>query len=285
MTWVSDVESWLSTLAKMKESKTYDPPDFLRPFHLLTFALALKAGKWSGVTLPDNLENYAIRMGLYEAAGLRPPKEINKYSATGRFHPVIPLVDIRTVAATAARLSALCENQVTTRETRESLEAVIMELLENCYAHAKTGGREFHGLAAAQIWPYGNLAQIAVADVGVGIRARLMDNPNLHALLRTFNACEVATRYGITADEVGHGGYGLTLAKDLLRSNRGNLMVISKNEVAVGTPNGMVSSKFKSVRWNGTLIIFEWNTNRSLNVRTVYKRWPTPRGYDDDELM
>ncbi len=267
----------------MKESKTYDPPDFLRPFHLLTFALVLKAGNWKGVTLPENLENYAIRMGLYEAAGIPPPKTIHKYSSAGRFHPVIPLVDARTVAVTAARLSALCANQLSTKETQDSLETSISELLENCYAHA---GRRFYGLAAGQIWQYGNLAQIAIADTGVGIRARLMDNPNLHALLRTFNACELATRYGITADESGHGGYGLTLAKDLLRSNGGNLMVISKDEVAVGTSKGMVSSKFKSsVRWNGTLVIFEWNTNRTLDVRAVYRGWPNPRGYDDDEFM
>jgi hypothetical protein len=281
-----DVERWLLTLAQMRETNTYEAPDFLRPFHLITFPLMLRALKSGGVTLPDNLANYAIRMGLYEAAGIAPPKTINKSSSAGRFHPIIQLTDRRAVAATTARLSELCVGQVTTQATRDSLESSISELLENCYDHAKSGNRGFHGLAAAQIWHYGHLAQIAIADTGVGIRARLMDNPALHALLKTTNACELATRYGVTADPTGHHtGYGMTLAKDLLRSNGGNLIVVSREEVAVCGADGVHSSKFRNVRWNGTLIIFEWNTNRKLDVSAVYKRWPKPEGFDDDEFM
>jgi anti-sigma regulatory factor (Ser/Thr protein kinase) len=283
-TWASDVESWLSTLHQIGESKTYKAPDFLRPFHLLTFALFLKAGKYSGVRFPEYLENYAIRMNIYEAAGIPPPKSINKFDSRGRFEPVTPLVDSQSIGAMATRLSAVCAAQGVAPETLHSLEASITELLENCYAHAKTGGHDFHGLAAAQLWPYGNLGQIAIADAGVGIRSRLMDNPKLHRLLGRENACELATRYGVTADEATHAGYGLTLAKDLLSPNGGSLMVVSKNELVVCDANGVHPGNLKT-GWNGTLIIFEWNTQNKLDASAVYKRWPAPRGYDDDDFI
>lgn len=283
-TRIRDVESWILTLADMKESKRYTPPDFLRPFHLLTFALVLKAGKYGGLSLPEKFINYAVRMGLYEAADIPPPKSIQKSSPSGRFRPVTALTDWIAIADTAIGLSDICMHQAASKQTRQSLATAIVELLENCYAHAKTGKRDFHGLVAAQAWFQGNLAQIAIADVGVGIRARLADNANLHDLLRTQNACELATRYGVTADESCHAGYGLTLAKDLLQSNGGSLMVISKNEAVTCNSSGIYSSRMKAV-WNGTLIIFEWDTSRALDASAVYRRWPTPRGFDDDELI
>ncbi|MGO9060120.1 MAG: ATP-binding protein [Candidatus Binataceae bacterium] len=274
------------TLARLAEAKgQYTPPDFLRPYHLLTFALVLKRGNWTGVTLPEHLENYANRMGLWEAANLAPPKLIRKYNPAGRFQPVTALIDLEAVGEAASKLSAICTNQAVSPETVQSLEVAITELLENCYAHAKTSNHDFHGLAAAQAWFNGDLAQIAIADVGVGIRARLMDNPNLHELLSVENACELATRYGVTADQTGaHAGYGLTLAADLLQSNGGSLMVVSKNEAVVCNAYGVNPTTLK-VAWDGTLVIFEWNTSRPLDAAAVYRKWPTIRGYDDDDLV
>jgi hypothetical protein len=250
------------TLAKIQGSKRYTPPDFFRPYHFLTLALVLKAGKYSGLDLPEKFENYAIRMGLFEAAGLPLPKSVRKLDASGRFHPITVLTDWLVLADTAANLSAICTHKAVSEKTVESLIISIVELLENCLSHAKTNRRDFHGLVAAQAWFNGNLAQIAIADVGVGIRARLMDNPNLHHLLLTQNACEVATRYGITADEKGHSGYGLTLAKGFAR---------------MAEASGAI--------WDGTLVIFEWDTSRPLDTQSVYQRWPLPQGFDDDDFV
>ena len=217
-TRVREVESWLETLSQAKRSRTYRPPDFFRPYHLATFALMLKVGGYDEVAFPEEFESYAIRMGVYEAAGITPPRMVRKTDSRGRFQPVTVLTDPTTVSDVAANLSRLCLPQAATKETVGSLETSIVELLENCYAHGRGHIGGFHGLAAAQTWFNGNLAQIAIADAGIGIRARLMANPDLDELLATENACELATRYGITADASCHGGYGLTLAKDLLKS-------------------------------------------------------------------
>lgn len=223
-------------------------------------------------------------MGLHEAAGISPPKSIRSPSdPVGRFCPIVRLVNEFAVALVAEDLCRICANQAVSRKTVEALGSSIAELLENCYAHAKTGESGFHGLAAAQAWVYGDLAQIAIVDAGIGIRARLMDNPKLHSLLRTANACELATRYGVTADESCHGGYGLTLAKDLLRANGGNLIVVSKNEAVCCNEKGVFSSRLKA-SWEGTLVIFEWDTSRPLDIKSVYDSWPTVRGFDDDDF-
>lgn len=201
-TYIREVESWLATLSEARQSRTYRPPDFFRPYHLATFALMLRAGGYDEVAFPEKFETYAIRMGVYDAAGIPPPRTVRKTDSKGRFQPVTPLTDPTTVTNVADSLSRICSPQAATRETVDSLEIAISELLENCYAHGRKQVGGFHGLAAAQAWFYGHLAQIAVADAGIGIRARLMDNPDLHELLASENACELATRYGVTADAI-----------------------------------------------------------------------------------
>jgi hypothetical protein len=215
-TRISEVESWLTVLGQIRQSGTYQPPGFLRPYHLLTFALVLKAGKFTGVRFPEKFENYAITMGLYEAAGIPPPRTVHKTNCAGRFQRVTALSEPATVTDVAASLSRLCLPQAATKETGDSLETSIVELLENCYDHGRGHIGDIHGLAAAQAWFNGDLAQIAIADTGIGIRARLMENPDLHGLLASENACELATRYGITADASCHGGYGLSWRKTCL---------------------------------------------------------------------
>ena len=263
----------------------YASPSFLRPFHLLTFAITVKRKGFTHLTMEPRLTSYANRMGFWQAAGLLAPTTVSGRSPKGRFCPLTSLDNQRTVGQAADQLTSLFRASAVDEDTQASLETAVVEILENCYKHAPPPQSSLFALAAAQAWFKGNLAQIAVADAGVGIRARLKQNAEYHQLLRTANACELATRYGVTGDPAGgHSGYGLTLAKDLLVKNSGNLIVVSKHEMVVCNRKGVFPYK-TAAPWDGTLVIFEWRTNRRLDARSVYRSWPTPQGFDDDDLM
>src|SRR3546814_2403799 len=76
-----------------------------------------------------------------------------------------------------------------------------------------------HGFVCAQTWYRDSRAQVAIADSGIGIRSSLTESLDLAKRLAKQNACELATEYGISSKlGRGHAGYGLTLARDLARS-------------------------------------------------------------------
>lgn len=282
-TYLREVQSWLENLNQFEENGSCSSPAFLKPYHLATIALAVKRCGMKGLKLPENLNSYAARMGLWEAAGLEPPINVPKRDESGRFLPAQPLVDSSKVLQTAESLAEITkENSATSERTVNSLETSLHELIENCFAHAATTG--LHGLVVAQPWPRGYLAQIAIADSGIGVRNTLSDGEEYTDILTSRNACELAAEYGVTGKRGrGHSGYGLTLARDLLCGNKGKLSIVSGNEAATWTEAGPYSIEMP-VSWNGTLIIFEWRIDNPLDVGAVYSDWPNVEGMDDDDF-
>jgi signal transduction histidine kinase len=177
------------------------------------------------------------------------------------------------VDETAVDLARIVEHQSGGQSSVESVEVALTELLNNCFDHSEQEGDNF-GLTCAQAWPRGSLAQVAIVDTGVGIRQTLGANRALSERLASENACQLATEYGVSGKlGKGHSGFGLTLANDILRQNGGRLAVVSGYELYFSGPN-----ERRSVRlvhpWRGTVVIFEWRTDRDLSSRAVYANWP-----------
>jgi len=283
-TSVADLEDWLHILEQIKAGATkQSTPDFLRPFHLLTFAIMVKTGRYKSFKMDLSLEGYANRMRLWDAVGLEPPAQIKAQSSKGRFCP-ITRIDRATAVPVTQHLASLFVQQMKDGLTHASLEIALLELLENCFMHAAIPRTPLTAFVAAQAWFNGNLAQIAIADDGIGIRTRLMNNPALREDLIFENACELATRYGITADPEHHSGYGLTFSRDLLTMHDGNLMVVSFDEMVCCNRRGVFSRKMRTP-WKGTLILFEWKTKNPLDAEAVYNKWPKPKGFEDDDFL
>lgn len=278
-----DVDAWLGALAELRQTGSCYSPNFWKPFHFVTLALAAKRWGLPNLGLPDEFRSYAARMELWEAAGMDPPYQVNKYSARGRFLPVQALTDPARVDE-----SANCLTEIMTAgcsdESRSSLQITLAELLNNCYDHAEPQTALF-GLACAQSWPRGGLAQIAIADAGVGIRDTLGQNNALLGRLHRENACALATEYGVTGKpNRHHSGYGLTLARQVLENNGGRLTVVSGTEAASCGRDGLYA-KSDIQTWIGTLVILEWCIEHPLDVDAVYKSWPLPEGITDDDFL
>jgi anti-sigma regulatory factor (Ser/Thr protein kinase) len=290
-TFWQEVEEWVNVLTRSPSLEEIEF-QFLKPYHLLTLALELKrrGGNQfdSCMQLPSELMSYAARMKLWEAADIKLPKSlsIGQGSERGKFLPVQKLTDNNIVNKIATQLVQIGVKQNLKCHTVNSLEIMLIELLNNYYDHSDSD-RNLYGLACAQSWPRGNLAQIALVDSGVGIRHSLEQNQELHALLKNTNACKLSCDYGITSKpNNGHSGYGLTLAKELMQGNKGNFILISYGEGFAQSGDESESFHISSI-WEGTLLILEWNINESLNVSVndIYNNWPTPEGFDANELF
>ncbi len=283
LTTVLDLSQWLQNLAELEVNGTCTSPRFWKPFHFVTLALIAKSAGMQDLRLPDEFESYAARMGLWGAAGIDPPYRVNKSEPAGRFMPVQALVDQARVDDRAAALTEIMTRQCT-NASRGSLEITLTELLNNCFDHA-CPDMDLFGLACAQSWPRGNLAQIAIADGGVGIRPTLEENDDIADRLERENACALATEYGVTGKpHRSHSGYGLTLSRDVLVRNGGQLAVLSGMEIALFRKSCPCAINI-SQRWQGTLVVLEWKIDQPLDVGAVYNSWPYPEGMTDEDFL
>ncbi|KGX06681.1 histidine kinase-, DNA gyrase B-, and HSP90-like ATPase family protein [Burkholderia pseudomallei] len=236
------------------------------------------------IKLPDSLTRYAARMKLWESIDRPPPVDVSAYNPAGRFHPIEPLIDQNTVDDTSDSLVEIFRRAGIAEGAVDSARTAVMELLGNCFAHAETNSG-LHGLACAQYWANGDMAQIAICDSGVGIRYSLTQNDALLSDLVRENACELATKYSITGKPGrGHSGYGLTLARDLMERSNGTIFVVSHEEYFYSS-QGVIEAGHLGVPLQGTLVILEWNTKTPLNLAEVYRAWPLPEGMNDDDYF
>jgi len=248
-------------------------------------ALLLKEEKVGSVKLPAHLEEFAAKVKLWEAIGLKSPEVTASMTTRSRYHEISPLTDLQAVDLSANALAnMLTEDMISdTSETRSDIFTMLLELLSNCFHHARTADG-LHGLACAQTWYNDTRAQIAIADSGIGIRKSLWENPDLRVELRQNNACTLACQLGVSSKlGRGHAGYGLAIAKDIAMQNRNSLLFVqSCNEALyIENKNATEISDFEHAL-PGTLIVFEWDLGTPLNLGNVYSQWPA--GKDNDSI-
>lgn len=278
-----EVEQWLEELHQLAEAAQCQAPKFIKPFHLATLANKMRLHKLAALNLPAKIAPYANTMKLWESLGMSPPQIVGQRHASGRYHPIEVLRDVRTVEQTANDLVQLLMSVCSGAKTVDAVNTMLRELVDNCYSHAAVADDIF-GLICAQVWVGGGKAQISIADTGVGIRDSLALNPLLRERLEKENACELATEYGVTGKPgKGHSGYGLAVARKLMEQNGGNLMVRSGHEAFCFTEGKLLRLNTARV-WHGTLLIIEWDLNSPMNIRDVYDSFPLPEGMNDDDF-
>lgn len=285
-TRLSEIREWNRSLIRLRDEQTCQSPGFFKPYHFVTMALMLKEQGAGYVNLPIEITSYAARMRLWEAIGLESPVTIEERPSGSRFHELTRLSDLAAVGDVSAALSKMVTENVgkpCSAETQESLFITLTELLGNCHHHARTTDN-LHGLVCAQTWYKGARAQFAIADSGIGIRRSLGENPDLAKRLATQNACTLATQLGISSKlNRGHAGYGLAVARDLALQTPGAQLFVQSLDEAVMVSDGQLTeiAKFEHAI-PGTLVVFEWDMKKPLDIASVYASWPKAEDDDDD---
>lgn len=286
-----DIDAWLSDLQILVRNGRVEAPVFLKPMHLVTMSLALKEQRSAKLTFPERLMGYAARMGVWEAVGLECPVVVRKKRHAGdKFCETTRLTDRARVGDVASKLARIAfSNQPPPRDdiSNESVYMMLSELAENCYAHARIKD-DLHGLACAQAWQRGGRAQIAIADSGIGLRASLAENAATSDMVFGANAAEVATRYGVSSKpELGHKGYGLTIARGIAESNESSMLYVHSHGETFSVTNGETASYRSTIHQSfpGTMVVFEWSIDSRLDVTSVYNSWPKAEGGSDDDYF
>jgi anti-sigma regulatory factor (Ser/Thr protein kinase) len=279
----TELAVWINSLKTIANGKC-PYPQFLKPFHFITLALAIKKARWEQVNLPDKLQHYAARMQFWETLDMKSPKIVNKNPTEGKFLPLqVFNKNKKNVSDVVIQLIKLINKNAST-EYRESLSICLQEIVNNFFDHANASN-DLPCLIAAQSWPKSNLVQIAIADAGIGIRSSLAGNMELHQQLSLENACKMASQYGVTSKpNAGHSGYGLALAKGLMEKSGGKYILYSGNEIFT-CKQGMTKSETLGCIWDGTLLILEWQINQDLNITSVYNSWPISSGFNEDDFF
>lgn len=156
-----------------------------------------------------------------------------------------------------------------------SLGAMAADLTENVLQHARSDGG---GVAALRTLPDGETVELAVADCGVGVRGSLVENPEFEDLGDDLSAIRAAVRPGATADPGSGGGYGLFLARLVVRDNGGSIAIRSGYaEWNESNPDGQRVCDHDL----GTLIVVRARTDRPFNYDRVDEFLEDPVGLSD----
>lgn len=237
----------------------------------------------SMLILPNSppVRNYLMRMDLVSlVVPGGPPEPIARNPAVG-FRPCREFVTAEESQTVARELTdALAERCSTDAIARAAIRICLDELAENVIHHAAS---PLGGFAAAQGWMRNQQFEIAIVDIGVGIRRSLTNNPRYADIADDVTAISTALQPRVTSTPERNAGIGLFITRLLLRDNGGLLLVRSgSGEVYSGAEEG---ARKTDISFPGTLVALRARTDRPLDLGPVYRRLDDDDGNrgDDDQ--
>jgi signal transduction histidine kinase len=129
-------------------------------------------------------------------------------------------------------------------------------------------GAVYGGFAAAQGWRTKGRVEVAIVDMGVGIRASLAKNAAYADIRNDVDAIQTALEPMVTATPERNTGLGLSLTRFLLRRNGGELMVRSNlGAVYAGSAERAV---YCDTPFPGTIVTLTARTDAPLDIKAAY---------------
>lgn len=174
---------------------------------------------------------------------------------------------------------ALAERCITDQLARASVRIALDEIAENVVHHAASA---VGGFGAAQGWVKNQEFEIAIVDLGMGIRASLRQNPAYADIADDAEAIVKAMEPRVSASPQRNAGIGLFITKLLLAAN-GGLVLVRSGHGAVLT-GAQERVRLEDVALPGTLVALRARMDRPLDITAVYRlldrEHPLPDGRD-----
>ena len=192
------------------------------------------------------------------------------------FRPVRMMTGATRYHAVCAELvEALAERIPADRATLFSLRIALDEIAENVVHHAES---PIGGFAAAQGYPRKHKFEIAIVDMGVGIRQSLAKNPAYADTASDADAIQLALQKYVTATPERNAGTGLFVSKLLMEANGGMLAVRSG---AGAVYHGVEEKVFtRDTQFPGTMVALRARTDTTLDINEIFAR-EFPEDLDD----
>ncbi len=187
--------------------------------------------------------------------------------AQGNYLDIVKLIEKE-----AERLARIVDRG--NEELHKLLTYLIREILRNTPEHAKTNTMWVCG----QYWPTYELAEIAIADEGIGIYNSIIQNVS-HKKYITDNkeALQLALKAGISEafnpsmkqrshDEWANSGFGLYMVNEICKHLNGSFCIISYGNYMVIDNHGI---KYGETNFRGTAIRMRVPSKKISNAQSI----------------
>ncbi len=213
---------------------------------------------------------YPSRIDLFRHLEFEYEEAYNRRDESGRFIPLRLLTD--RGASLADAVEAVCElvrkNVAGANDFLPALRWVVQELTDNVGNHAES---PTPGVLCAQLYPRQHRIDIAISDMGRGIKASL--SGRYPKIWSHGDAITKAMEPGVTRDLAAGQGNGLSGSREIIMANGGGLNIWTGN-----ADLAFVRGRKKGFRTGpelpGTGVSFSLRTNHPVDLRktTLFDR-------------
>lgn len=192
--------------------------------------------------------------------------------------PLQPITNHFTTEATVNDVVTIFNEYAGQVKDTEPFKVLISELCENVLAHSEFVSP---GYICARVLEGANTAEIAIADTGIGIHDSYMTGTNTKIIERIRKGASPLSLAieGLNSSKPSpvknslrsYYGFGLLVARRLVRLNRGQMFLLSGNESLHLTRNHTQSAQL-SVPWQGTFISIVLDLGNPLPLEEVYQQ-------------
>lgn len=242
----------------------------VNPFNTLVISNALKQHhrNYNNLRFDKRMDgSYLEFIGFYRNCGFDNGDRINDFAyKQGRYISITPINlytgtsfenDYDNIDSEANKMASMLGFD---RDLRNYIIYCFTEMIRNVFEHSGTN----RVYVCAQYWPMHQLVEIAIADMGCGIKSvmsKMFKGGELNILkLSMFPGISARSNYGWFNDDNAYknSGYGLYITKELALAYDGSFMLCSGNYVLNYHNKGNGCGK---TSYNGTAIAIRFSTD------------------------
>lgn len=166
-------------------------------------------------------DGYLARMNLHRVLGLAEPQH-GRRSEEGRFLPLYAVGSIEEMDRPIEAIAEIVRQQLPEPESfLPALDWIMGEVLENIFNHAES---PVPGVVCAQFFPNKHRLDLAICDVGRGLRASLAGSRPVYS---HGHAIELAIERGVTSSDSAGRGNGLAGTLEITKRNKAKFRIWS----------------------------------------------------------
>ena len=247
----------------------------LLPDYLLLIACYVKClqedGVYTIIEFIDFKESsertiYASRINFFKTIGFVFNEKFHRLNPIGRFTEINSFNKDNALELFKSIMSILIKNDIK-EDMLMALDFCLWEIIDNTLNHSDASWNyDGKGYVCAQFYPYKKEIRIIIADSGIGIHKALTTHPETKFPdLDEKEAVLFCINNGVT-NGVGMG-FGLWATAELIKENRGQLIIHSGNYQLNTNENEIVQH---SPYWQGTYTFLKIYTSNKIDCSTVF---------------
>lgn len=252
---------------------------FVNPIQVMLTCLALRSKQniyYLDMDIPTNVLQYAERIDFFfyldkSIFSDRLKSELlfktqNRYSSEGRLIEIKEITDANRNKLADELLKILQNQRAIPEHNIEGMVFAVNEVIDNVITHSESIPS---GMVLAQ--PHQNQIDFCIADLGIGIRRSLCNNPSFKEI-DLCQALEMAIQEGVTRSPDKSDGMGIGLFKTsvILTKSQGEFTLHSEDAQLFKTKT-VFGVDGNAYFWPGTIVCLKFIKNVKINYDSIWE--------------